>query len=160
MSVNVLFVCLGNICRSPTAHGIFLHYVKQRGLQDRISVDSAGTGDWHVGHAPDKRSTATALRRGYDLSELRARQVSRDDFAQFDYIIAMDAENLRNLQHMQPKEFDGELKLFLDYGDQSGYTEVPDPYHGGAADFERVVDLVENAANGLLEHIVARHRLT
>ncbi|MET0378570.1 MAG: low molecular weight protein-tyrosine-phosphatase [Spongiibacteraceae bacterium] len=160
MSIGVLFVCLGNICRSPTAHGVFLQHVQRRGLQDHIRVDSAGTGDWHIGHAPDKRTAATALRRGYDLSELRARQVLRDDFARFQYILAMDAENLRNLQHLRPASFNGELKLFLEYGDHPEYTEVPDPYYGDEADFERVVDLVETAAQGLLHHIVTRHRLS
>jgi protein-tyrosine phosphatase len=160
MSVSVLFVCLGNICRSPTAHGVFLQHVKQRGLLDEIHVDSAGTGDWHTGHAPDPRTAAMALQRGYDLSELRARQVSRDDFAHFDYILAMDNENLRNLQRMQPKNFTGELGLFMAYGNHPDYTEVPDPYHGVETDFARVVDLVENAAEGLLRHIVAQHRLS
>lgn len=160
MSVGVLFVCLGNICRSPTAHGVFLQHVQRLGLQERIRVDSAGTGDWHIGRAPDQRTAAAALQRGYDLSELRARQVSSDDFSQFEYILAMDAENLRNLQRMCPPDFTGELKLFLEFGDDSAYSEVPDPYYGDAADFERVVDLVENAATGLLQHIVARHRLT
>lgn len=154
MSVGVLFVCLGNICRSPTAHGIFQHHVQQRHLDRHIVVDSAGTGDWHIGRAPDQRTTAAALRRGYDLSALRARQVTPADFSAFDYILAMDADNLRNLQRMRPANFRGELKLFLDYGDDLGCSEVPDPYYGGADDFERVVDLVENAAQRLLDHIV------
>jgi protein-tyrosine phosphatase len=160
MSVGVLFVCLGNICRSPTAHGVFLEHVKRRGLQQQIRVDSAGTGDWHIGRAPDPRSAAMAMKRGYDLSALRARQVSRDDFAHFDYILAMDNANLRNLRRMQPANFKGELALFLAYGDHPEYTEVPDPYHGIEADFARVVDLVETAAEGLLRHIVAQHRLS
>lgn len=160
MSVGVLFVCLGNICRSPTAHGVFLQHVQRLGLQDRIIVDSAGTGDWHIGRAPDQRTAAAALRRGYDLSALRARQVVPDDFAQFEYILAMDVENLRNLQRLCPSDFNGELKLFLEYSGDPAYSEVPDPYYGDAADFERVVDLVENAATGLLQHIVARHQLT
>jgi protein-tyrosine phosphatase len=158
MSVGVLFVCLGNICRSPTAHGVFAHHVARRGLDRLIRVDSAGTGDWHIGHAPDKRTTAAAMLRGYDLSSLRARQVTREDFSRFDYILAMDAENLRNLQAMRPSNYCGELKLFLDYGDDSRYREVPDPYYGGADDFALVVDLVENAALRLLDHIVAHHR--
>ena len=159
MSIGVLFVCLGNICRSPTAHGVFLEQVRRNGLQSRIRVDSAGTGDWHIGHSPDKRSAASALRRGYDLSALRARQVVREDFAQFDYILAMDRENLRNLQRLCPANFGGELQLFMQYGDHPEYSEVPDPYYGGDDDFERVVDLVENAAEGLLRHIVQQHRL-
>ena len=123
-----------------------------------ISVDSAGTGDWHIGRAPDKRATAAAARRGYDLSVLRARQVGAGDFAHFDYILAMDAENLRNLQCMRPADFSGELDLFLRYGN-SGLSEVPDPYYGGSDGFEHVLDLVEEAAAGLLGAIVRRHEL-
>lgn len=160
MSVGVLFVCLGNICRSPTAHGVFQQQVIQRGLEQKIIVDSAGTGDWHIGRAPDQRSAAAALRRGYDLSELRARQVSREDFLNFDYILAMDSENLRNLQQLRPIDFKGELKLFLDYSSSdSDHREVPDPYYGDKENFELVIDLVEHAATGLLDAIVARHRL-
>ena len=164
MSVGVLFVCLGNICRSPTAHGVFQQLVNQRGLAQKIIVDSAGTGDWHIGRAPDQRSTAAALQRGYDLSELRARQVTREDFSHFDYILAMDKENLRNLQQLRPASFSGELKLFLDYSRNSGsntaeHREVPDPYYGDKDNFEHVIDLVENAAAGLLDAIVAHHRL-
>ena len=164
MSIGVLFVCLGNICRSPTAHGVFLEQVRRAGLAPHIRVDSAGTGDWHIGRPPDQRTAAMARQRGYDLSELRARQVQRADFAQFDYILAMDRENLRNLQRMCPPDFRGELQLFLHYSahpDQGEkVSEVPDPYHGDTADFARVVDLVETAAQGLLRHIVAQHRLT
>jgi protein-tyrosine phosphatase len=137
---------------------VFAHHVARRGLDRVIRVDSAGTGDWHIGHAPDKRTAAAAILRGYDLSSLRARQVTREDFSRFDYILAMDAENLRNLQAMRPSNYCGELKLFLDYGDDSRYREVPDPYYGGADDFALVVDLVENAALRLLDHIVAHHR--
>lgn len=159
MSVSVLFVCLGNICRSPTAHGVFQQQVIQRGLEHKIIVDSAGTGDWHIGHAPDKRSSAAALRRGYDLSTLRARQVETDDFSRFDYILAMDNENLRNLQMLRPARFSGELKLFLEYGESLPLREVPDPYYGGADNFEQVLDLVEAASAGLLAAILARHKL-
>ncbi len=158
MTVNVLFVCLGNICRSPTAHGVFAHLVERHQLQHVISVDSAGTGDWHIGCAPDQRTAATALRRGYDLGALRARQVSADDFARFDYILAMDAQNLRDLQRLCPPDFRGELELFLRYGG-SDLQEVPDPYYGGAEGFEQVLDLVETAARGLLETIAHRHQL-
>lgn len=159
MSVGVLFVCLGNICRSPTAHGVFQQQVIQRGLEQKIIVDSAGTGDWHIGHAPDRRSAAAALRRGYDLSTLRARQVERADFSQFEYILAMDNENLRNLQVLRPASFRGELKLFLEYGEALPLREVPDPYYGGEDNFEHVLDLVEAASAGLLAAIIARHRL-
>lgn len=172
MSVNVLFVCLGNICRSPTAHGVFQHVVERHGLTRAINVDSAGTGDWHIGRAPDRRSMAAALQRGYDLSALRARQVSAEDFARFDYILAMDAQNLHDLQRMRPAHFRGELDLFLRYARRAegsataassrcddAALHVPDPYHGGAEGFERVLDLVEDAAEGLLRAIAQRHRL-
>lgn len=158
MSVRVLFVCLGNICRSPTAHGVFAHLVQQQKLEHVISVDSAGTGEWHIGRAPDKRSSAAALQRGYDLSVLRARQVSAEDFQRFDYILAMDRQNLRDLQQLRPANFAGELALFLSYGD-CGEHEVPDPYHGDGDDFERVLDLVENASRHFLQMLIERHRL-
>lgn len=158
MSVNVLFVCLGNICRSPTAHGVFQHLIDRHNLQHEIRVDSAGTGDWHIGRAPDKRSTATALQRGYDLSVLRARQVSAEDFSRFDYILAMDAQNLRDLQRLRPAHFRGGLDLFLRYG-SSALNEVPDPYYGESDGFEQVLDLVEEAAQGLLREIAQHHQL-
>lgn len=158
MTVNVLFVCLGNICRSPTAHGVFQHLVERHDLSDAIHIDSAGTGDWHIGRAPDKRSSAAALQRGYDLSVLRARQVSAQDFDRFDYILAMDAQNLSDLQKMRPTHFRGELDLFLSYG--AGHLrEVPDPYYGGDDGFQQVLDLVEEAAQGLLRAIAQKHRL-
>jgi protein-tyrosine phosphatase len=165
MTVSVLFVCLGNICRSPTAHGVFQHLVDYHNLQHAISVDSAGTGDWHIGRAPDARATTTALQRGYDLSVLRARQVSAEDFTRFDYILAMDAQNLRDLQRMRPARFRGELDLFLHYGssslhdDNNKLREVPDPYYGESDRFEHVLDLVEDAAHGLLRAITAQHQL-
>lgn len=158
MTVSVLFVCLGNICRSPTAHGVFQHLVDRHNLQHIIVVDSAGTGDWHIGSAPDTRSIETALGRGYDLSVLRARQVNTDDFARFDYILAMDAQNLRDLQCLRPVHFRGELDLFLNYGD-SDLREVPDPYYGESDGFAHVLDLVEDAAQGLLRAIAQRHQL-
>lgn len=165
MTVRVLFVCLGNICRSPTAHGVFQHLVDRHDLRAAITVDSAGTGDWHIGRAPDSRSIATALGRGYDLSVLRARQVSAEDFARFDYILAMDAHNLRELQRLRPAQFRGELDLFLRYGSSRAHAgsgnlrEVPDPYNGDSASFEHVLDLVEDAARGLLRAIAQRHQL-
>ena len=170
MSINVLFVCLGNICRSPTAHGVFQHLVDRHNLQHAITVDSAGTGDWHIGRAPDQRSTATALQRGYDLSVLRARQVSAEDFSRFDYILAMDTQNLRDLQAMRPAHFRGELDLFLRYGEgrygslrsrngDSDLNELPDPYYGESDGFDHVLDLVEEAAQGLLRAIAQQHQL-
>ncbi|WP_286238423.1 low molecular weight protein-tyrosine-phosphatase [Neptuniibacter halophilus] len=150
--VQVLFVCLGNICRSPTAHGVFQAMVKAQGLDSVIGVDSAGTAAYHVGNPPDSRSAQVAARRGYDLSPLRARQAIEEDFSRFDYILAMDAENLRNLQALQPAGYQGHLGLFLDFASASE-REVPDPYYGGDAGFEHVLDLVEAASEGLLAQI-------
>lgn len=150
---SVLFVCLGNICRSPTAHAVFRYLVEKENLQQCIKVDSAGTGDWHVGGAPDGRATEVARQRDYKMDDLIARQVTRKDFNQFDYILAMDCENLRNLEKMQPSTFSGHLSLFLDFSDQTKIHEVPDPYYGGDEGFEQVLDLVESASFGLLDRI-------
>ena len=150
---KVLFVCLGNICRSPTADGIFRNLVAQANLDHKILVDSAGTGDWHIGKAPDARTVAAARNRGYDLSVLRARQVNKNDFAEFDYVLAMDNSNLKDLQRMRPFDYKGHLGLFLEFGSRGDYLEVPDPYYGGKEGFELVLDLVEDAAQGLLNHI-------
>tara|TARA_R110002167_G_scaffold152500_5_gene346527 strand:- start:111 stop:587 length:477 start_codon:yes stop_codon:yes gene_type:complete len=150
--LRVLFVCLGNICRSPTAHGIFERRVAEAGLQDRILIDSAGTGDWHVGRSPDSRASAAALKRGYDLSHLRARQVRPEDFLEFDYLLAMDQQNLWDLQALALPEFAGHLGLFLGFGN-SPLKEVPDPYAGGEEGFEAVLDLVEDATSDLLAHL-------
>jgi len=150
---KVLFVCLGNICRSPTADGIFRQLVAREKLEQKILVDSAGTGDWHIGKAPDSRTVAAAHQRGYDLSILRARQVNTKDFAEFDYVLAMDKSNLLDLQRMKPSTYTGHLGLFLEFGVRGDYHEVPDPYYGGNDGFELVLDLVEDAAQGLLNHI-------
>ncbi|HWV16648.1 MAG TPA: low molecular weight protein-tyrosine-phosphatase [Cellvibrio sp.] len=159
MTIQVLFVCLGNICRSPTADGVFQHQVAAAGLQQHIKVDSGGTAGWHQGRPSDSRTIATARKRGYDLSPLRARQVVAEDFASFDYILAMDGENLRNLQIMQPRDYAGHLGLFLAFSQQRVFTEVPDPYHGDDRDFELVLDLAEDAAAGLLNFIRSKHNL-
>lgn len=151
--ISVLFVCLGNICRSPTAHAVFQSMVDSEGLSQQIAVDSAGTGDWHLGHAPDRRTSLVAADRGYDMSELRSRLVETEDFNQFDYIIAMDSDNLSNLHAMCPDSYSGQLGLFLDYSQQNEQTEVPDPYYGGDNGFALVLDLVEEASAGLLAHI-------
>jgi protein-tyrosine phosphatase len=148
----VLFVCLGNICRSPTAEGVFTHLVEEAGLQDRILIDSAGTGEWHIGSAPDARAMRAAATRGYDLSKLRARQVTRNDFAEFDYILAMDDDNLRMLKRLAPREHARKIRMFTDFA-SNGASTVPDPYAGGPEGFEIVLDLVEDAAQGLLRHI-------
>lgn len=153
MPTRVLFVCLGNICRSPTAHGVFEAMVLERGLDDRILVDSCGTGHWHIGHSPDQRAAAEAADRGYDLSHLRARQVEAADFDRFDYILAMDRQNLADLQAMQPSHHSGYLGLFLPFAAGGDYDEVPDPYYGGDAGFTEVLDMVEAASEGLLQEI-------
>lgn len=152
MPVKILFVCLGNICRSPTAHGIFEKMISDAGLQELIMVDSAGTGDWHIGKSPDPRAREAALSRNHDLSHLVARQVRPEDFLEFDYILAMDKQNLWDLKAMALPEFSGRLELFLEYG-SSDLEEVPDPYSGGREGFEQVLDLVEDAAQGLLVNL-------
>jgi low molecular weight protein-tyrosine phosphatase len=158
MSVNVLFVCLGNICRSPTAHGVFQQLVVKNRLSDQVAVDSAGTGDWHIGHSPDKRATQKAAERGYDLSPLRARLVTQDDFNRYDYVLAMDYSNLNDLNVMCPSGYQGELKLFLPYG-RLDEEEVPDPYYGEDGGFDHVLDLVEQASQGLLDYMIKKHQL-
>jgi protein-tyrosine phosphatase len=154
--VSVLFVCMGNICRSPTAEGVFRHHVRDAGLQDRILADSAGTHAYHVGEPPDHRARAAAERRGYSLDDIRARRVSDLDFEGFDFIIAMDADNLAQLHDASDVVYHGKIGLFLDFVEQSDYREVPDPYYGGAKGFERVLDLVEEASRGLLDVVKAR----
>lgn len=154
--ISVLFVCLGNICRSPTAHGVFEQMVRAEQVSDAITVDSAGTGNWHIGRAPDERAVRAARSRGYELSHFRARQVRVDDFDRFDYILAMDRANLVDLQCLAPMHFRGTLGLFLEYANASETIEVPDPYGGGINGFEQVLALVENASIGLLQHIKTR----
>ena len=151
---RVLFVCLGNICRSPTAHGVLEHMVAERGLSDSIEVDSCGTGHWHVGKAPDRRSTAKASKRGYRLDHLRARQFEPADYDRFDYILAMDKQNLADIEDHRPEHYNGKLGLFLDYAQGVTHEEVPDPYYGGANGFNHVLDLIEWACEGLLAEIV------
>lgn len=155
---SVLFVCLGNICRSPTAEGVFRHTAAQAGLGSRIHIDSAGTGDWHVGQPPDRRAIAAARERGIDLSGLRGRQVSSHDFRTFDWILAMDRDNLSALRTLRPSGYAGHLGLFLDLVPHLGRSEVPDPYYGGPAGFDEVLDLVEQASNALLTRIQATLR--
>jgi len=152
--INILFVCLGNICRSPTAHGVFQKIVDDRNLSHLLRVDSAGTAAWHIGKNPDPRSQAAALLREYDLSSLQARQVKPSDFEEFDYVLAMDKENLHNLKLVCPPDFKHKLALFLDHTDM-GEDEVPDPYYGGSGGFEQVLDLVESASLGLLDKLNA-----
>lgn len=155
---SLLFVCLGNICRSPTAEGVFRARAHGAGLADRLHIDSAGTGSWHVGKAPDPRSQAAALRRGYDLSSLRARQVVPGDFTRFDLILAMDEENLDSLMQLAPARRVAPIELVLRYATRTPLAEVPDPYAGGSDGFERVLDLLEDAADGLLASVQERMR--
>lgn len=151
--INVLFVCLGNICRSPTAHGVFETLVDQAELSEFISVQSAGTGAYHVGEPPDSRSMQEALKRGYDLSAIRAQQVKLSDFEFFDYIFAMDHSNLADLKAQCPESYQHKVTLFLHCGTQRAEEEVPDPYYGGGTGFLKVLDLVEDAAHGLLKQL-------
>jgi protein-tyrosine phosphatase len=156
--VRVLFVCTGNICRSPSAEGVFKHQVAAAGLADLITADSAGTHDYHVGDTPDSRAQEAAARRGYDISKLHGRQVIRRDFVEFDYVLAMDKLNMKLLERICPKEQRHKLKLFMEFAPGTVAREVPDPYYGSARDFESVLDLLEAASVGLLEHL--RERLT
>lgn len=146
---SVLFVCMGNICRSPTAEGVFRHYVAEAGLEDRIRIDSAGTHAYHVKEPADRRAAAAASKRGISLDGIRARRVADDDFEKFDYIIAMDELNYVTLLDRAPEEHHEKIRLFLSYTG-GPETEVPDPYYGGAAGFERVLDLVEDASRAML----------
>ena len=141
---------MGNICRSPTAEGVFRHFVNEAGLADQIETDSAGTHAYHVGEPPDRRATAAAERRGVSLAGIRARRVCDADFERFDYIIAMDEDNQMRLLEQAPEEHHSKVRLFLSFSSEDE-SEVPDPYYGGAAGFERVLDLVESASRGLLE---------
>ncbi|MEO6565186.1 MAG: low molecular weight protein-tyrosine-phosphatase [Casimicrobiaceae bacterium] len=150
---GVLFVCMGNICRSPTAEGVFRFAAKQRGCLDSMTIDSAGTLGLHAGEPPDRRAIMAAQKRGYDISMYRARPISEVDFERHNWIIAMDLSNLRSLQELCPLGYSGHLGLLLDLVPNLGIREVPDPYYGGAAGFERVLDLVEIGTAALLERI-------
>lgn len=150
---QLLFVCMGNICRSPTAEGVVRVQLDKAGLAGRVEVDSAGTHGYHTGEPPDPRAQRLALRRGYDLSRLRARRVSEADFVRFDRILAMDSDNLEILLRQCPPEHRHKLGLLLDYSRGFAEREVPDPYYGNDAGFERVLDLIEDAARGLVENL-------
>ncbi|MDH5600319.1 MAG: low molecular weight phosphotyrosine protein phosphatase [Gammaproteobacteria bacterium] len=156
--VKVLFVCLGNICRSPTAEGVFRHLVQQEGHSDWITTDSAGTHAYHIGEQPDRRAQQTARTRGIDLSDLRGRQAITSDFHEFDYILAMDEDNYQDLQGLCPRGLENKLNLFLDFSDDYSETQVPDPYYGGEQGFEHVFDMVESASRGLLDKIIRKYK--
>ncbi len=152
---GILFVCMGNICRSPTAEGVFRTLAARAGLVGRIRVDSAGTHDYYTGSPPDWRATQVARLRGYDIAPLRSRPVEVEDFARFDRIYAMDRRNLAVLEDMRPKEYRGDLALFLDLAPELGLSEVPDPYNFGPEAFERALDLIEHASTALVRKIAS-----
>lgn len=154
--MKILFVCLGNICRSPTAEAVFRHLVAREAPDVEVTIASAGIGNWHIGEPPDERAQAAALRRGFDMSAQRARQLAHEDFARFDLILAMDRENLTELRRRAPVDARGRVRLFLEFAAERDVDEVPDPYYGGAEGFERVLDLAEAAARGLLEYVTAQ----
>lgn len=156
--IGVLFVCLGNICRSPTAEGVFRKLHRELAPRLRLHIDSAGTHAYHIGDAPDPRSQAAALRRGVDISAHRGRQVSPRDFHDFDYVLAMDDANLSRLEGMRPRDGKAELKLLLEYAPDLEAKEVPDPYYGSRGGFEEVLDLVELGGRGLMAEILSRQK--
>ena len=147
---RVLFVCLGNICRSPTAEGVLRYFAAKEAPELALEIDSAGTADYHIGAPPDPRSQRAALRRDIDMSGLRARQVTQDDFERFDLILAMDRENLRELQTLKPRGSHALVKLFLEYAPELNLRDVPDPYYRDSAAFEQVLELTTAASRGLL----------
>ena len=154
--MRILFVCMGNICRSPTAEGVFRHALRSRAPDLDVEVASAGTHDYHVGSPPDRRAIEAALRRGVDLAALRARMVSTRDFEYYDLILAMDEENYAELQRRAPPARRERVRLIMDYAPQAALRAVPDPYYGGAQGFEQVLDLLEEAAEGLLQSMLRR----
>lgn len=156
--LKILMVCLGNICRSPTAEAVLRSRIQAAGLAEHILVDSAGTSDWHQGEAPDARSILAASNRLYDLSMQRSRQITPLDFEEFDYILAMDSQNLSDLQDHCPVAYQHKIELLLNYGN-TGWSDVPDPFNAGKDGFELVLDLVEVACNAFLAHIIQNHNL-
>ena len=152
-TIKVLFVCMGNICRSPTAEGVFTKLINEQNIASKFAVDSAGTHAYHVGNPPDARAQQAALRRGVELQQLRARKLHSSDYEYFDYILVMDDDNYAIASHECPKEHKGKVKYFLDYAPQLGVREVPDPYYGGKHGFEQVLDMVEDASLGFLENL-------
>ncbi|MDA0561432.1 low molecular weight protein-tyrosine-phosphatase [Burkholderia pseudomallei] len=152
-SVAICFVCLGNICRSPTAEGVMRHQVAAAGFDGAIEIDSAGTGDWHVGEAPDARAQQAARARGYDLSALRARQIGDADFERFDLVLAMDGANLAALRKRCPPQYRGKVRLLMEFAGDGSAGDIADPYFGGARGFEQVLDQCEAACRGLLDSL-------
>jgi protein-tyrosine phosphatase len=156
MTTRILFVCMGNICRSPTAEGVFRKLVQERAPHLRVEIDSAGTHAYHVGEPPDRRAIAAAARRGIDLGSLRARVVEEADFERFDLLVAMDQLNREVLLDRSPDEYRERIRLMLEFAPTTDVVDVPDPYYGGPVGFEQVLDLVEEASRGLLDELVAR----
>lgn len=152
LPTRILFVCMGNICRSPTAEGVFRKHAQDAGLLESLILDSAGTHAYHVNEPPDRRSQQAALRRGISLENIRARRIEADDYARFDLILAMDEDNHRILLEQAEPQYHSKIRLFLEYGSGDD-REVPDPYYGGASGFERVLDMIEDASIGLLKKI-------
>ena len=153
--IKVLFVCMGNICRSPTAHGVFEHLVNQNNLSEQFEIDSAGTHAYHVGESPDRRSAVMAASKGIDLNYIRARQVEVSDFEKYDYVLAMDGDNYHNLLALAPDQYRAKVHLFLEFAEKNkSVKEVPDPYYVGSKGFENVFALVDDASQGLLNHIM------
>ena len=157
--MKVLFVCTANICRSPTAEGVFRKLVANSPLAGHIEIDSAGTHDFHVGENPDPRAIEHAALRGYDLGNLVARQISASDLENVDYVLAMDAANVRQLKAMCPTRLSSKIELLMDYGGKHDEHEVPDPYQGKPRDFEHALDLIEDACRGLLAYLADLRRL-
>ena len=155
--VKVLFVCMGNICRSPTAHGVFEQLIKDEKLTERLEIDSAGTHAYHVGEPPDRRAQETAQKRGIDLSYIKARKIQESDFEYYDYVLAMDKDNYDILDQACPVDYKSKLSLFLDFAPEHAFDEVPDPYYGGIRGFENVFDMVDAASKGLLKDIKSLH---
>ena len=153
MNTSILFICTGNICRSPTAEGVFRDLVESGNLNRKIKIDSAGTHNYHVGEPPDERSQQAAKKRGIDLSKQRARQLTVEDFEKFDYLLVMDHSNYSWASQICPSEHRGKLKYFLEFAPALNRKDVPDPYYGGERGFEEVLDMVEEASRGLLEHL-------
>ncbi len=151
--IHVLMVCMGNICRSPTAEGVLRHKLREAGLEGRVVVDSAGTHGYHVGAPPDERTQRHALQRGYDLSNLRARKIAASDFDRFDLLLVMDEDNLDRVLESCPAGRQSRLRQLMSFAPTAGSAVVPDPYYGGAAHFERVLDLVEQACDGVVAHL-------
>jgi len=147
---RLLFICLGNICRSPMAEGVFRRVAEAEGVLDRFEIDSAGLGDWHVGQAPDERAQAAAAKRGIDISGQSARQIARPDFARFDLLLAMDESNIEELERLAPKAHRAKVRRFLDFAPELPTRDVPDPFFGGAEGFDHALDLIEQASRGLL----------